>query len=74
LSLDSAPAFDRPPVRLLVQLVLSAFGKLLRANGAVCAGAGTAAGSFGQFVFAPFGVAMLDNFGWQPALDPYLPV
>ena len=34
----------------------------------VALGAGTAAGSFGQFVFAPFGVAMLDNFGWQAAL------
>src|SRR6202011_2576610 len=31
-------------------------------------GAGTAAGSFGQFLFAPFGVAMIDNFGWQTAL------
>ena len=50
-------------------LVLSAFGKLLRPEWrGVALGAGTAAGSFGQFVFAPFGVAMLDNFGWQPAL------
>ncbi len=50
-------------------LVLSAFGKLLPAEWrGVALGAGTAAGSFGQFVFAPFGVAMLDNFGWQPAL------
>jgi MFS family permease len=31
-------------------------------------GAGTAAGSFGQFLFAPFGVAVIDNFGWQSAL------
>jgi MFS family permease len=50
-------------------LVLSAFGKLLPPEWrGVALGAGTAAGSFGQFVFAPFGVAMLDNFGWQPAL------
>src|SRR5579863_5312450 len=50
-------------------LVLSAFGKLLPLEWrGVALGAGTAAGSFGQFVFAPFGVAMLDNFGWQPAL------
>jgi MFS family permease len=50
-------------------LVLSAFGKLLPQQWrGVALGAGTAAGSFGQFVFAPFGVAMLDNFGWQPAL------
>jgi MFS family permease len=50
-------------------LVLSAFGKLLPPEWrGVALGAGTAAGSFGQFVFAPFGVAMLDNFGWRPAL------
>src|SRR5476649_698705 len=50
-------------------LVLSAFGKLLPPEWrGVALGAATAAGSFGQFVFAPFGVAMLDNFGWQPAL------
>src|ERR1700689_666288 len=50
-------------------LVLSAFGKLLPPEWrGVALGAGTAAGSFGQFVFAPFGVAMLDNFGWQPAV------
>src|SRR5450432_3493294 len=50
-------------------LVLSAFGKLVPPEWrGIALGAGTAAGSFGQFVFAPFGVAMLDNFGWQPAL------
>ena len=50
-------------------LVLSAFGKLMPPEWrGIALGAGTAAGSFGQFVFAPFGVAMLDNFGWQPAL------
>jgi len=50
-------------------LVLSAFGKLLPAEWrSVALGAGTAAGSFGQFLFAPFGVAMLDNFGWPTAL------
>ncbi len=50
-------------------LVLSAFSKLLpvERRGAAL-GAGTAAGSFGQFLFAPFGVAMIDNFGWQSAL------
>ncbi len=53
-------------------LVLSAFGKLLPLEWrGVALGAGTAAGSFGQFVFAPFGVAMLDNFGWQPALTVF---
>src|SRR6202163_924374 len=50
-------------------LVLSAFSKLLPPERrGVALGAGTAAGSFGQFLFAPFGVAMLDNFGWQAAL------
>src|SRR5882762_6471330 len=40
-------------------LVLSAFSKLLPLEQrGVALGAGTAAGSFGQFLFAPFGVAM----------------
>jgi MFS family permease len=53
-------------------LVLSAFSKLLppRQRG-IALGAGTAAGSFGQFLFAPFGVAMIDNFGWQAALTVF---
>jgi MFS family permease len=34
----------------------------------VAVGAGTAAGSFGQFLFAPFGVALIDGAGWQNAL------
>ncbi|MBR0899711.1 MFS transporter [Bradyrhizobium tropiciagri] len=50
-------------------LVLAAFSKLLPAEKrGIALGAGTAAGSFGQFLFAPFGVAMIDNFGWQTAL------
>src|SRR6266436_7190405 len=50
-------------------LVLSAFSKLLPAERrGLALGAGAAAGSFGQFLFAPFGVAMIDNFGWQSAL------
>jgi MFS family permease len=53
-------------------LVLSAFGKLLPPQWrGVALGAGTAAGSLGQFVFAPFGVAMIDNFGWQAALTVF---
>jgi MFS family permease len=53
-------------------LVLSAFGKLLPPEWrGVALGAGTAAGSLGQFVFAPFGVAMIDNFGWQAALTVF---
>ncbi len=53
-------------------LVLSAFSKLLPLEQrGVALGAGTAAGSFGQFLFAPFGVAMIDNFGWQTALTVF---
>ena len=50
-------------------LVIAAFGKLLPERYRMLAiGAGTAAGSFGQFLFAPFGVALIDNAGWQNAL------
>jgi MFS family permease len=50
-------------------LVLGAFGKLVPQRLLPLAlGAGTAAGSFGQFLFAPFGVAMIQNYGWQTAL------
>src|SRR6476646_8611842 len=50
-------------------LVLSAFSKLLPPERrGVALGAGTAAGSFGQFLFAPFGVALIGNFGWQTTL------
>ena len=53
-------------------LVLSAFGKLMPPQWrGLALGAGTAAGSFGQFLFAPFGVAMLDNFGWPTALTVF---
>jgi predicted MFS family arabinose efflux permease len=31
-------------------------------------GAGTAAGSFGQFLYSPIGVALMDHVGWQTAL------
>ena len=47
-------------------LVLSAFGKLMPPEWrGIALGVGTAAGSFGQFLFAPFTVAMIDNAGWQ---------
>jgi MFS family permease len=50
-------------------IVLTAFGKLVPKEWQGLAfGAGTAAGSFGQFLFAPFGVAMIQNYGWQFAL------
>ena len=50
-------------------LVIAAFGKLLPERyRAIAIGAGTAAGSFGQFLFAPFGVALIGGIGWQHAL------
>src|SRR6201982_1230090 len=50
-------------------LVLSAFSKLLPPEKrGLALGAGTAAGSFGQFIFAPVGVALLDNLGWSGGL------
>ena len=50
-------------------LVLSAFGKLVPDEWrALSLGAGTAAGSFGQFLFSPMARALIDAFGWQHAL------
>jgi MFS family permease len=50
-------------------LVLGAFGKLLPEKWRPMAfGAGTAAGSFGQFLFPPIGNVLIDQFGWQQAL------
>jgi MFS family permease len=50
-------------------IVLAAFGKLLPEEWRSLAfGAGTAAGSFGQFLFSPLAVALMDSYGWQMAL------
>jgi MFS family permease len=50
-------------------IVLAAFGKLLPPEWRVLAfGAGTAAGSFGQFLFSPLAVAFQDAYGWRNAL------
>jgi MFS family permease len=50
-------------------IVLSAFGKLLPAQWrSLSLGAGTAAGSFGQFLFSPLSVFLIGNYGWQHAL------
>ena len=50
-------------------LVIGAFGKLLPAEWRTIAfGAGTAAGSFGQFLFSPLAVALIDSVGWQNTL------
>src|SRR5258705_716741 len=53
-------------------LVLSAFSKLLPPERrGITLGAGTDARAVWQFLFAPFGVAMIDNFGWQAALTVF---
>jgi len=50
-------------------LILAAFGKLLPEQWRPLAfGAGTAAGSFGQFLFPPIGNILIDTLGWQQAL------
>jgi MFS family permease len=50
-------------------IVLGSFAKLLPEGSRPLAfGLGTAAGSFGQFLFSPLGVALMDNYGWQNAL------
>src|SRR5215211_3342435 len=50
-------------------LVLGAFGKLLPEKWRPMAfGAGTAAGSFGQFFFPPIGHVLIEALGWHQAL------
>jgi MFS family permease len=50
-------------------IVLGAFGKIMPEEWrSLSFGLGTAAGSFGQFLFAPFGVSMIHDYGWQTAL------
>jgi len=50
-------------------VVLAAFGKLLPPQWRSTAfGLGTAAGSFGQFLFSPLAVLLMSQFGWQTAL------
>ena len=50
-------------------LVLGAFSKLLPEQWRPMAfGAGTAAGSFGQFLFPPIGNVLIDSLGWHQAL------
>jgi MFS family permease len=51
-------------------LIISSFAKQLPERWRSTAfGAGTAAGSFGQFLFSPLGVSLIDNFGWRAALQ-----
>jgi MFS family permease len=50
-------------------IVIGAFGKLMPPEWRSLAfGAGTAAGSFGQFLFSPLAVGLMHGFGWQMAL------
>jgi MFS family permease len=50
-------------------LVLAAFGKLLPPEKRPMAlGLGTAAGSFGQFLFSPLAVGLIDGVGWKSSL------
>jgi MFS family permease len=50
-------------------IVIGAFGRLLPPQWRTLAfGAGTAAGSFGQFLFSPLAVALIDGYGWQLTL------
>jgi MFS family permease len=50
-------------------VVLAAFGKILPPQWrSMSFGFGTAAGSFGQFLYSPVAVALMDQFGWQQAL------
>ena len=50
-------------------LVIGAFGKLLPDSWRTIGfGAGTAAGSFGQFLFSPLAVALVNEVGWQQTL------
>lgn len=50
-------------------LVLAAFGRRVPAEKrSIVFGIGTAAGSMGQFLFAPLGQTLIQTFGWQQAL------
>ncbi len=51
-------------------LIISSFGKLLPESWrTISFGAGTAAGSFGQFLFSPLGVSLIDKVGWKTTLE-----
>ena len=51
-------------------LIISSFGKLLPENWrSFSFGLGTASGSFGQFLFSPLGVYLIQAFGWRTTLE-----
>jgi MFS family permease len=73
----SAPALDVSAGVLIgfglsgcsFMVLLAAFGKLLPKEWRSRAfGFGTAAGSFGQFLYSPLAVALMDRFDWQTTL------
>jgi len=50
-------------------VVIAAFGKILpKEHRSIAFGFGTAAGSFGQFLYSPIAVLLMDTFGWQQTL------
>ncbi len=50
-------------------IVIGAFGRLMPPQWrSIAFGIGTASGSFGQFLFSPLTVALIDQFGWQHTL------
>jgi MFS family permease len=74
---NSAPLLDASAGLLIgfglsgssFMVLLAAFGKLLpREWRSRAFGFGTAAGSFGQFLYSPVAVALMDKFGWQQTL------
>jgi len=51
-------------------LIISSFGKLLPESWrSFSFGLGTASGSFGQFLFSPLGVYLIQTFGWRTTLE-----
>src|SRR5262249_11304940 len=51
-------------------LIISSFGKLLPESWrSFSFGLGTASGSFGQFLFSPLGVHLIQTFGWRTTLE-----
>jgi MFS family permease len=74
---ESAPLLDLSAGALIgfglsgtsFMVILAAFGKLLPPQWrSVAFGLGTAAGSFGQFLYSPLAVALMDGVGWQKTL------
>ena len=73
----SAPALDLSAGALMgfglsgtsFMMIVAAFGKLLPPQWrSIAFGFGTAAASFGQFVFSPLAVLLMGQFGWQQTL------